>query len=107
TTNKTRLSRIGGERRSRQPSADALPVSAPWGFACTGRTIGGSLCTARKRAPTTPSTDEQRKAPRHPTAPCRNRSVTGALAGPIMPEQLWNEKTWVVRRGDTRSERRA
>src|SRR5262249_57703429 len=102
-----RWGRRGGEGRSSQRWADALPVSAPWGFACTERTIGGSLCTARKRAPTTPSTDEQRKAPRHPAAPCRNRSVTGAIADPIMPEQLWNEKTWVVRRGDTRSERRA
>ena len=33
-----------------------------------------------------------------------NRSVTGAMAEPIMPEQVWNENTWVMRRGETRSD---
>jgi hypothetical protein len=39
-------------------------------------------------AATTPSVAAPRKAPRHPTMLCMNRSVTGAIAEPIMPEQL-------------------
>jgi len=34
-----------------------------------------------------------------------DRRTTGAMAEPIIPEQVWNEKTCVIRRGDTRSER--
>ena len=33
-----------------------------------------------------------------------NRRLTGAMAEPIMPEQVWNENTWVMRRGETRSD---
>ena len=33
-----------------------------------------------------------------------NSSVTGAIAEPIMPEQVWNENAWVMRSGATRSE---
>jgi hypothetical protein len=104
---KTRLSRIGGDSSSRQPSADALATSSLRDLEWAGRTTGASPWIARKSAAATPSSAEQRKAPRHPTASCIDRSITGAMAEPIIPEQVWNEKTWVMRRGDTRSERRA
>src|SRR5215467_13545094 len=63
TTKNRRLSRIGGDSRSRQPSAGALAASSLRGFGgCAGWTIGASPCTARKSAATTPSSAEQRKA---------------------------------------------
>ena len=37
----------------------------------------------------------QRKAPRQPTRLCRNNKVIGAIAEPTMPENVWNENTWV------------
>src|SRR5262244_2182175 len=81
---KSRLSRIGGDSRNRQPSAAALVGSSPRGFdGCAGCTTGASPCTARITAATTPSSAEQRKAPRHPTALCRNSSVTGGMVDRI------------------------
>ena len=52
----------------------------------------------------TPSAAEQRKAPRHPTMLCMNNRAPGAMAEPIMAAQVWNENTWVMRCGETRSE---
>ena len=54
-----------------------------------------------------PSAAAQTKAPRHPTRLCMNRSVPGATAEPIMPEQVWKENTCGMRCGVTRSDRSA
>src|SRR5215831_18330449 len=84
TTKKRRLSKIGGDSSNRQPSAGALAASSPRGFdACARWTTGASPCTARTTAATTPSSAEQRKAPRHPTALCMNSSVTGGMVDRI------------------------
>src|SRR5262249_47929800 len=97
--------RIGGDSRSRQPSAGALAAPSLRGFGgCGGWTIGAPPCPARKRAATPPSSAEQRKALRPPPARCLNHSGTRALAEPVQREQVWNENTWVMRRGETRSD---